>query len=104
MLLKGPGTVVASPAGTAFIDTRGGPELGTAGSGDVLSGLIASLLAGAAARGPLGDDDAARIAACGVALHGMAGAIAANGGRPVTAMDIIEAVPQAVADARRGRS
>ena len=104
VLLKGPGTVVASPTGTAFIDTRGGPELGTAGSGDVLSGLIGSLLAGAAARGPLSDDDAARIAACGVALHGMAGAIAAAGGRPVTAMDIIEALPHAVADARRGRS
>ena len=48
--------------------------------------------------------EAARIAACGVALHGMAGAIAAAGGRPVTAMDIIEALPHAVADARRGRS
>ena len=101
VVLKGPGTVVASPTGTAYIDTRGGPELGTAGSGDVLSGLVGALLASAAARGPVDDDDAARIAACGISLHGMAGAISAEGGRPVTAMDIIDALPQAVADARR---
>lgn len=102
VVLKGPGTVVASPGGTAFIDTRGGPELGTAGSGDVLSGLISSMLASRAARGPLGDDDAARIAAAGVAIHGAAGTIAARGGRPVTALDIIEALPGAIASFRRG--
>ena len=101
VVLKGPGTVVASPSGAAYIDTRGGPELGTAGSGDVLSGLVGALLASAAARGSVDDDDAALVAACGVALHGMAGALASEGGRPTTAMDIIDALPQAVADARR---
>ena len=103
VLLKGPGTVVASPSGTAYIDTRGGPELGTAGSGDVLTGLLASMLASAAAREALDDDAVARIAAAGVALHGIAGTLAGEGGRPVTAPDIIGALPQAIGDARRGR-
>jgi len=102
IVLKGPGTIVASPSGTTYIDTRGGPELGTAGSGDVLSGLIGSLLASHAAHGALDIDDAARLAAAGVAIHGVAGVLAGRGGRPVTAMDIIAALPDAIASFRRG--
>ena len=102
IVLKGPGTIVASPSGAAYIDTRGGPELGTAGSGDVLSGLIGSLLAAHAAHGVLHDDDAALVAAAGVAIHGSAGVIAGRGGRPVTAMDVIDALPDAIASFRRG--
>ncbi|MFM9135337.1 MAG: NAD(P)H-hydrate dehydratase, partial [bacterium] len=103
VVLKGPGTIVASPAGTAYLDDRAGSELGTAGSGDVLSGLTAALLSGAAARGPVDAEAAAVISAAGVALHGMAGSIAAEGGRPVTAPDIISALPDAVGAVRRGR-
>ena len=102
IVLKGPGTIVASPSGTAYIDTRGGPELGTAGSGDVLAGLVGSMLAAHAARESLGDDDATRIAAAGVAVHGSAGVVAGHGGRPVTAMDIIASLPDAIASFRRG--
>lgn len=102
IVLKGPGTVIAAPTGTVYIDTRGGPELGTAGSGDVLAGLVASMLASHAARGTIGDDDAARIAAAGVAIHGLAGVLAGSGGRPVTAMDVIDALPEAIATLRRG--
>lgn len=102
IVLKGPGTVVASPIGTAYVDTRGGPELGTAGSGDVLSGLIASMLAAHAASGPVDDEDAARIAAAGVAIHGAAGVLAGSGGRPVTSMDVIDSLPDAIAAFRRG--
>ena len=104
MVLKGPGTIVASPAGAAYLDDRAGAELGTAGSGDVLSGLIAALLAGAAARSSVDSEAAAIIAAAGVALHGMAGSIAAEGGRPVTAPDVISALPDAVGAVRRGRA
>lgn len=104
VVLKGPGTIVAAPSGTAYLDDRAGAELGTAGSGDVLSGLTAALLAGAAARGPLDMEGAALVAAAGVALHGDAGRIAAEGGRPVTAMDVLASLPDAVGAVRRGRS
>jgi NAD(P)H-hydrate epimerase len=45
VLLKGPGTVVAAPDGRVVVDTTGGPWLATAGSGDVLTGIIGALLA-----------------------------------------------------------
>ena len=101
VVLKGPGTVIAAPDGTCFIDVEGGPVLATAGSGDVLSGIIGALLAGAHARGELqGVADAARIAAAGCWLHGRAGRLAGEAGQPVTATSLIEALGHAVATAR----
>lgn len=102
VVLKGAGTVIASPSGSAYVDTWGTADLGTAGSGDVLSGLMGALLAGVAARGEIDDDAAAGIAAAAVGLHGLAGRLAAQGGRPVTAPDIIAAIPDAIALVRRG--
>jgi len=65
VVLKGAGTVVATPDGTASINPTGGPNLATAGTGDVLSGAIGGLLAPGCS--PF---DAA---VCGVYLHGVAG-------------------------------
>ena len=45
VLLKGPATVVADPDGTVLITTTGDARLATAGTGDVLTGVIAALLA-----------------------------------------------------------
>ena len=45
VLLKGPGTVVASPGGAVALNPTGGAALATAGSGDVLTGIIAGFLA-----------------------------------------------------------
>jgi ADP-dependent NAD(P)H-hydrate dehydratase / NAD(P)H-hydrate epimerase len=107
LLLKGPGTIVAAPTGEAFVDTIATAVLGTAGSGDVLSGLLGGMLAGAAARSRSDGTDldaiaAAQIAAAAAGLHGLAGRIAAEGGRPVTARDVVRDLPDAIARVRRG--
>ena len=67
VLLKGPTTVVADPAGTVRLVTAGSPRLATAGTGDVLAGAVGAL----AARG-LGTLDAA---ALGAHVHGSAAAL-----------------------------
>ena len=64
-VLKGHGTVVASPDGEVAVNTTGNPGMAVGGSGDVLAGMIASLLAQG-----LSPFEAAR---CGVWLHGAAG-------------------------------
>jgi NAD(P)H-hydrate epimerase len=63
--LKGAGTVVASPDGEACLNINGGPWLATGGTGDILAGMIAALLAQGVA--PI------QAAAAGVYLHGAAG-------------------------------
>ncbi len=89
MVLKGHGTLVAAPDGRAVRCPSGNSGLATGGSGDVLTGIIASLLAqGAEAF------DAARL---GVYAHGLAGDIAARRmtSRAMVAGDIIDALPEA---------
>jgi hydroxyethylthiazole kinase-like uncharacterized protein yjeF len=92
VLLKGNATIVADPDGTAYINTTGTPWLGTAGSGDVLSGLIGSLLASGLPP-PLA-------AAVGTYVHGVAGQRAAAGGPP-TAIDILDELRPAIVSMMR---
>jgi hydroxyethylthiazole kinase-like uncharacterized protein yjeF len=83
MLLKGHATVAAGPQGRAYLNRTGTPWLATAGSGDVLSGIVGSLLAAGLA-GPVAGAAAAH-------LHGLAGQLAAVDGPP-SAADVLGAV------------
>jgi NAD(P)H-hydrate repair Nnr-like enzyme with NAD(P)H-hydrate dehydratase domain len=85
IVLKGAGSICAMPDGTWFINTSGNPGMASAGMGDVLTGLIAALIAqGAEAQSAL---------LAGVHLHGAAGdAIAAAHGQiGITASECIAA-------------
>lgn len=86
VVLKGNNTVIASPSGNVFVNINGNPGMATAGSGDVLSGIITGLIAQG-----LKPSQAAMV---GVYLHGRAGDHAAlkSGQRALTATDIIRAL------------
>ena len=106
VLLKGAVTIVAAPGGWVASVGTGTPWLATAGTGDVLAGVIGALVAGAMARGePTDASSLAALAASGAWLHGRAGSIAAGrlgtAGGPITALDVAEALPVAVADVLR---
>jgi ADP-dependent NAD(P)H-hydrate dehydratase / NAD(P)H-hydrate epimerase len=108
VVLKGPGTVVAAPADPAYVDRFATASLATAGSGDVLAGLMAGMLAAAAQAsaagtvpdGALRAGEAALVAARAVACHGLAGRLAGADGAGVTATDVLEHLPAAQAVAR----
>ena len=91
VLLKGSLTLIADPRNsprhsTVRVNTHASPALATAGSGDVLAGLIGGLLAGG-----LPAYDAAAV---GAYLHGAAGLLAARSG-PVAAGDLVATLPLA---------
>lgn len=88
-VLKGKDTLVASGDGL-LVCRLGNSGMATAGSGDVLSGVIGALLAGGVAP--------REAAAAGVYIHALAGDIAAGktGGRSLIARDIIESLPDAL--------
>ena len=89
LVLKGAATLVASPCGRVSVNPTGNPGMATAGSGDVLTGVIAAL----AGQG-LRTWDAARL---GVYLHGLAGDLGAEvmGPHSLVAGDLIDHLPAA---------
>ncbi len=100
VLLKGACTLIAIPGGQLLVNPTGNPGMGSAGTGDVLTGLLASLLA---QPGIVGSDPAAATGAAAY-LHGLAGDLAAvDRGEPgLRASHIIGALPRALAGARDG--
>jgi NAD(P)H-hydrate epimerase len=95
VVLKGSGSLVADPAGDVAVCPWGNPGMAAGGFGDVLTGVIAALLAqGLSAR------DAARL---GVAVHARAGDLAAAGEpRGLVAGDLVGALRQVVNEAGGG--
>ncbi len=90
LVLKGSPTVTGTPEGLAYMNSTGNPGMATAGSGDVLTGVISSFLA----QGMMPEE----AAWAGVFVHGLAGDIAAKkfGQRSLMALDIMDAVPAAL--------
>lgn len=105
VLLKGAETLVAAPDRTAVRVRAGTPWLATAGTGDVLAGVIAALVASAAAAGDVDRETLVGCAASGAWLHGRAGARATAdvGDGPITAMDAAAALPRIVGGVLSGR-
>jgi NAD(P)H-hydrate epimerase len=91
VVLKGQRTLIAFPDGRVWINPTGTPAMGTGGSGDVLTGMIAGFLA----QFPEQPDQAV---AAAVYLHGLAGETGARalGEKCLIATDILEYLPDAM--------
>ncbi len=90
IVLKGVPTIAADKDGRGFLNSSGNPGMATAGSGDVLSGIIAGLWAQGM--------KTSEAAYAGVFLHGLAGDRAAEklGARSLVANDLIDYLPSAI--------
>lgn len=90
LVLKGHPTYIAHPGGSVYENTTGNPGLATAGTGDVLCGVIAGIISQ--------DIEPVQAAEAGVYLHGLAGDIAAaEKTQPgMVASDVIAAIPAAL--------
>jgi hydroxyethylthiazole kinase-like uncharacterized protein yjeF len=91
VILKGHQTAVAAPEGRIWVNPTGNPGMGTAGTGDVLTGMLAGLTA------QYGADSWAAVLRFAVYLHGLAGDLAAAkvGEAPLMATDLIRFLPRA---------
>ncbi len=94
VLLKGPGTVIAAPWGAAIVNPTGGSALATAGTGDVLTGVIAGLIARGA--------DSFQAASTGAYVHGVAAEVASDAPQLV-ASDLVAALPRTLRELRNRR-
>ena len=90
VLLKGPMTIVADPDGQVLVVDHGDRRLATAGSGDVLAGMIGAALAA--------DVPPREAAAAAAWLHAEAARCGPNEG--MLAGDVIDAIPTALAGVR----
>lgn len=90
VVLKGYRSIVAAPTGALWVNPTGGPALATAGSGDVLAGIIGGLLAQGLQ--PL------EAAIAGAWIHGRAGDLAGRTLHPasVLATDVVDAISRAI--------
>ncbi|MDI6703834.1 MAG: NAD(P)H-hydrate dehydratase [bacterium] len=89
VVLKGAGTVIADPKGDVYINSTGNPSMATAGTGDVLTGMLAGLIAQGM--------DVISASCLSVYLHGVCGDLAAEKkGVSLIASDLISEIPGAI--------
>ncbi|MDR0432744.1 MAG: NAD(P)H-hydrate epimerase [Bifidobacteriaceae bacterium] len=106
VLLKGPSTVVAGQTPSLYVQSDGVPWLATAGTGDVLTGLIGVLLAGHGPSVAISPELPVQLAALAAMVHGRAACRAAGLpdsdrrvriGSPIAALDVVTALPATIA-------
>ena len=99
VVLKGHRTLIAAPDGTAWANPTGNPGMATGGTGDILTGMVAGLIA----QHPQHPLEATALA---VYLHGAAGDLAceAVGERSLVATDLLRFLPQAFAQVQNWKS
>jgi NAD(P)H-hydrate epimerase len=99
VVLKGHRTLIAAPNGTVWTNPTGNPGMATGGTGDVLTGVVAGLIA----QHPR---QALEATALAVYLHGLAGDLAMQsvGENSLVATDLLRFLPQAFAQARNQES
>jgi NAD(P)H-hydrate epimerase len=96
VVLKGHRTLIAQPDGTVWVNTTGNPGMATGGTGDILTGMVAGLIA----QNP---DRIADAVMAAVHLHGLAGDVACEsmGEQSLVATDLLKALPEAFRRTRR---
>ena len=91
VVLKGHRTLIAQPDGEVWVNTTGNPGMATGGTGDILTGMVAGMIAQNPKR-------VAEAVFAAVFLHGLAGDVACErvGQQPLVATDLIGALPEAM--------
>jgi NAD(P)H-hydrate epimerase len=99
VVLKGHRTLIAAPDGTVWVNATGNPGMATGGTGDVLTGMVAGLMA----QHP---KHALEATALAVYLHGLAGDLATEsvGEASLVATDLLRFLPEAFAQTRNQKS
>ena len=89
VVLKGHRTLIAQPDGTVWVNTTGNPGMATGGTGDILTGMIAGMIA----QYP---DQVLNAVISAVYLHGLSGDVAAEsmGEQSLLATDLLKALPE----------
>jgi ADP-dependent NAD(P)H-hydrate dehydratase / NAD(P)H-hydrate epimerase len=95
VVLKGHRTLVAEPGGEVWVNTTGNPGMATGGTGDILTGMVAGLLAQHL-------DRVLEAVTAAVYLHGFAGDVARDsmGEQALVATDLVRALPEAIRGVR----
>jgi ADP-dependent NAD(P)H-hydrate dehydratase / NAD(P)H-hydrate epimerase len=99
VVLKGHRTLIAAPDGTVWVNPTGNPGMATGGTGDILTGMVAGLIA----QHP---QHALEATALAVYLHGLAGdlAVASVGENSLVATDLLRFLPEAFAQTRNQKA